>query len=112
MPTLLDENQLRDALSELHCWEGHRETGIQCRRDLPSFRHAIRLVDAVADVAEEMDHHPNIDIRFKTVTFVLCTHSAGGVTDLDITLARRIDGLVDALAAPDGAAGAEGAPEA
>lgn len=101
MPTLLDENQLRDALSELHCWEGHRETGIQCHRDLPSFRHAIRLVDAVAEVAEEMDHHPNIDIRFKTVSFVLCTHSAGGVTDLDVTLARRIDGLVDAACRPD-----------
>ena len=103
MPTLLDENQLRDALSELHCWEGHRETGIQCHRDLPSFKHAIRLVDAVAEVAEEMDHHPNIDIRFKTVSFVLCTHSAGGVTDLDVTLARRIDGLVDAVCSADGA---------
>ena len=101
MPTPLDENQLRDALSELHCWEGHRETGIRCNRELPSFRDAVQLVQDVADVAEEMDHHPDIDIRYKTVTFTLLTHSAGGVTDLDVTLAQRIDELVStALGTP------------
>lgn len=98
MATLLDENQLRDALSELHCWDGHRETGIHCHRELASFRDVVRLVQAVAEVAEEMDHHPDIDIRYRQVTFALLTHSAKGVTDLDITLARRIDALVTQVA--------------
>jgi len=90
----LDENQLRDALGELTCWDGHRETGVHCHRELPSFRDVIRLVNAVAEVAEELDHHPDIDIRYRQVTFTLRTHSAGAVTELDITLARRIDALV------------------
>lgn len=94
MTTPLSENQLRDALGELTCWEGHRETGIRCSRELPSFRDAIRLVDAVADAAEELDHHPDIDIRYRQVTFTLLTHSAGSVTELDVALARRIDALV------------------
>ncbi len=63
------------------------------RRDRPAFRDAIKLVDQVADAAEEMNHHPDIDIRWRTVTFTLSTHSMGGVTDLDISLARRIDAL-------------------
>jgi 4a-hydroxytetrahydrobiopterin dehydratase len=54
-------------------------------------------VDRVAKVAEEMDHHPDIDIRWRTLTFRCSTHSAGGVTTRDIALANRIDRiLVDA----------------
>ncbi|HVE63280.1 MAG TPA: 4a-hydroxytetrahydrobiopterin dehydratase [Mycobacteriales bacterium] len=94
MRTPLSENQLRDALGELTCWEGHRETAIHCHRELPTFRDVIRLVDAVADVAEELDHHPDIDIRHRQITFTLRTHSADAVTELDIELARRIDALL------------------
>ena len=60
---------------------------------LPTFLDGIRLVDAVAEVAEELDHHPDIDIRWTSVTFVLSTHSAGGVTERDLTLAGRINEL-------------------
>jgi len=55
---------------------------------------AIELVDLVAIAAEEMDHHPDMDIRWRTVTFVLSTHSAGTITDLDFQLAQRIDALI------------------
>jgi 4a-hydroxytetrahydrobiopterin dehydratase len=58
-----------------------------------SFAAGIRLVDAVAQVAEVMDHHPDIDIRWTTISFTCSTHSAGGVTELDVELARRIDDL-------------------
>lgn len=47
----------------------------------------------MAIAAEEMDHHPDMDIRWRTVTFVLSTHSAGTITDLDYQLAQRIDAL-------------------
>lgn len=60
----------------------------------PTFPEAIAWVVAVAHTAEELDHHPDIDIRWRTVTFRLWTHSAGGVTELDLDLARRIDALV------------------
>ena len=65
---------------------------------LPTFPAAIAVVDRVAVVAEEMDHHPDIDIRWRTLTFVCATHSAGGVTTKDFELARRIDEIVAASA--------------
>ena len=57
----------------------------------PDFLTGIRLVDDVALVAETMDHHPDIDILWRTLTFTLSTHSAGGVTAADFELARGID---------------------
>ena len=57
------------------------------------FADSLAFVDAVGALAEAMDHHPDIDIRFHTVTLRLCTHSAGGLTRLDLELARRIDAL-------------------
>lgn len=57
------------------------------------FSHAMDFVTHVADLAEEHDHHPDIDIRFDKVTITLSTHSEGGVTDKDIKLAGEIDGL-------------------
>jgi 4a-hydroxytetrahydrobiopterin dehydratase len=43
-----------------------------------------------------MDHHPDVDLRWRTLHLGLVSHSAGGVTELDLELARRIDGIVDA----------------
>lgn len=60
----------------------------------PDFPTAIAWVDAIAAIAEEMDHHPDIDIRWRTLHFTLSTHSAGGVTELDTHLAIRIEGVV------------------
>ena len=57
------------------------------------FADALAYVNAVGSMAEEMDHHPDIDIRYDTVTLRLSTHSAGGLTHLDLELATRIDGL-------------------
>ncbi|NKU06642.1 4a-hydroxytetrahydrobiopterin dehydratase, partial [Rhodococcus hoagii] len=47
----------------------------------------------VAETAESMKHHPDIDIRWRTVTYSLSTHSAGGITGSDLELARQIDDL-------------------
>jgi 4a-hydroxytetrahydrobiopterin dehydratase len=62
-----------------------------------TFLGGIDYVTKVAQAAEEMDHHPDIDIRWCTLTFRLSTHSQGGITDLDTTLAERIDMIVDLL---------------
>ncbi|MGI8702348.1 MAG: 4a-hydroxytetrahydrobiopterin dehydratase [Nocardioidaceae bacterium] len=59
-----------------------------------TFADGIRLVDSVAAVADAIDHHPDIDIRWTTVTFRLWTHVVGGVTSRDFRLAREIDRLV------------------
>ena len=59
------------------------------------------FVNQIAAEAEEMDHHPDIDIRWDTVELVLCTHSAGGLTQLDVELAHRISALPRPSAASD-----------
>ena len=56
-----------------------------------TFPSAIAFVSRVADVAEEMNHHPDIDIRYTRVTCTLSTHDAGGITERDIRLAGRIE---------------------
>ena len=57
------------------------------------FVGALAFVNAVGALAEEADHHPDIDIRWNTVTLRLSTHSAGGLTAKDVELARAIDAI-------------------
>ena len=61
----------------------------------PSFPDAVDFVNEVARLAEKADHHPEIELRHRTVKLSLTTHSAGGLTDADFTLARHIDDLQD-----------------
>lgn len=93
MAKLLDDEALAAALDTLDGWAGDR-MGITRTVQLASFPAAIGVVDRVAAIAESMDHHPDIDIRWRTVTFYCVTHSAGGVTAKDIDLASRIDQIV------------------
>ena len=63
--------------------------------ELPSFPEAIAFVGRVAEAAEEANHHPDITISYKKVTLRWTTHSAGGISDLDYTLASRTNELVE-----------------
>ena len=56
-----------------------------------SFADIIGFVVRIADVAEELDHHPDMDIRWGLLRVDLTTHSAGGLTNLDLALAQRIE---------------------
>ncbi|WP_395725149.1 4a-hydroxytetrahydrobiopterin dehydratase [Nakamurella sp.] len=94
--TLLSAADIDRGLDVLAGWGGDPD-GIRCRYSAPDFPTAIALVDAVAVAAEEADHHPDIDIRWRDVLFVLATHSEGGVTDQDLRLAGRIDGIARGL---------------
>lgn len=93
MPELLDEAAVLTALAALDGWQGDFR-GIRRTVEAPDFRTAIRIVDVVAVAAENTNHHPDIDIRWRTLHFALTTHDAGGVTALDIELARNIDAIV------------------
>jgi 4a-hydroxytetrahydrobiopterin dehydratase len=97
MAEVLDVGAVRSALDGLDGWSGD-PAAISRTAQLRSFTAAIAAVDRVAVVAEELDHHPDIDIRWRTVTFRCTTHSAGGVTGLDVVLARRIDEIIRVLA--------------
>ena len=93
MAQLLDADAVRTSLTELDGWEGGPD-GIFRTVRLPSFPAAIAVVNRVAEVAEEMDHHPDIDIRWRTLTFRCITYSDNGVTRRDFALAQRIDRIV------------------
>lgn len=56
-----------------------------------NFAEALAFVNEVGRLAEEADHHPDVDIRWDTVTLRLSTHSAGGITEADLALAQSID---------------------
>jgi 4a-hydroxytetrahydrobiopterin dehydratase len=92
-PPRLSPDELSAALTGLPSWSGDGD-GIHRSVELPTFRDAVAAIVAIADVAEEMDHHPDIDLRWRTLHLTLVSHSAGGVTELDLDLARRIDGLL------------------
>lgn len=94
MVALLDAEAVRGSLAALTGWTGGADE-ITRTVELPSFPQAVEVVDRVAEVAESMNHHPDIDIRYATLTFRCATHTAGGVTELDVTLAGRIDAIVD-----------------
>jgi len=57
------------------------------------FPRAVDFVEQLADVAESMGHHPDIDIRYNKVTLRAATHSAGGVTARDVELAAALSRL-------------------
>jgi 4a-hydroxytetrahydrobiopterin dehydratase len=90
---VLPAQEVEAQLADLDGWTGDT-TGIERSVECASFPAAIDLVRRVADAAEEMNHHPDIDIRWRTVRFAVSTHSAGGVTSFDIDLAKQIDRLV------------------
>lgn len=87
---VLSDEQVAAAVANLDGWE---HTGGTLRRAVtfPSFIGGIDAVRTVAELAEQADHHPDIDIRWRTVTFTLVTHSAGGITDKDVALAGQIN---------------------
>ena len=89
---LLTDDQITAELTESPGWslENGEITQTFARRD---FKDALLLVGAVAFLAEEANHHPDIDIRWNKVTLTLSTHSAGGLTAADFELARRISAL-------------------
>lgn len=92
MAVLTDE-QVDAALPDLEDWQ--RVDGALRRSvKFPAFLAGIDAVRRVAEHAEAKDHHPDIDIRWRTVTFALVTHSAGGITENDLAMARDINGIL------------------
>ncbi len=90
---VLTNDQVDAALPDLNGWE--RSDGALRRSvKFPAFLDGIEAVRRVAELAEQKDHHPDIDIRWRKVTFALVTHSAGGITEQDLQMAKAIDQLL------------------
>jgi 4a-hydroxytetrahydrobiopterin dehydratase len=89
----LNPDQVKSTLPSVKEW---RKNAAMISRtfQFKDFVAAMDFVNKVAKVAEEDNHHPDIDIRWNKVTLHLTTHSAGGLTENDFNLARKIDRLL------------------
>jgi 4a-hydroxytetrahydrobiopterin dehydratase len=95
MPTVLNQSQIDEKLALRHPdWSGSPEK-LSRSIEFADFLTATEFINRLAPRCEELDHHPDLALRWRWVQIELSTHSAGGVTDLDITLA----GIVDEVAA-------------
>jgi 4a-hydroxytetrahydrobiopterin dehydratase len=88
----LNEAEVERELAETPGWERADDSIVRTAK-FKDFKEAMAFVNRVADVAEEANHHPDITIRWNTVTLTQSTHVAGGLTEHDFRLARRLNAL-------------------
>ena len=94
MPELLTAQDIKNWLKKLPEWELEKKH-IERVFEFDDFSQAIEFVNGVAEIAEEDDHHPEIDIRYNKVKLALSTHNATCSDDLDCELVEKTDTLVD-----------------
>ncbi|HRK04686.1 MAG TPA: 4a-hydroxytetrahydrobiopterin dehydratase [Chlorobiota bacterium] len=93
-PSLLSPDEIDEHLKDLPLWRRDGATVVReiaCR----DFAHAVGMVNTIAFLAEKMDHHPDILLYgWNKLRITLSTHDQGGLTILDVKLAKEIDGSV------------------
>lgn len=87
---ILTDEEIQQALTSLNGWQ---RNGIAIQRvfRFPDFKAAMQFVNKVAEKAEQANHHPDIDIRYNTITMALVSHDSGGVTQRDVRMAEAIN---------------------
>ncbi|MDQ3621195.1 MAG: 4a-hydroxytetrahydrobiopterin dehydratase [Verrucomicrobiota bacterium] len=94
MADLLNVQDIKVWMKKLPEWE-HEKKHIERTFEFDDFTQAMDFVNSVAEIAEEDEHHPDMDIRYSKVRIQLSTHSEGGLTEMDFEVAEKIDTLVD-----------------
>lgn len=90
VPRLLTDTEIASRLKTLEGWK-HEGEFIMKTFEFPNFMKGIAFIGKVAAVAEKEEHHPDIHVRYTTITLSVQTHSEGGVTDWDLELAEAIE---------------------
>ncbi len=90
--TLLTEEEIAAALTTLEGWSVEGSELVKTFR-FPSYLAGIDFVSRLGQAAEAMNHHPDLLVGWRKVAVRVSTHSAGGLTELDVTLAREADRL-------------------
>lgn len=86
----LSTEKIAEKLEALPGWK-YKDNAISKTFKFKEFLHGIEFVQKIAEIAEAADHHPDITINYKSITFSCSTHDAGGVTEKDIKLAENIE---------------------
>jgi 4a-hydroxytetrahydrobiopterin dehydratase len=87
---VLSDGEIQDRLGRLEGWERDGDS-LRKQFDRGDFKGSVEFVNAITPAAEEMNHHPDLEISWSKVTVRLSTHSQGGITENDFELAGRID---------------------
>lgn len=91
-PPLLTQEEITEALTTLEGWTVEGNELVKTFK-FPAYLAGIEFVSKLGHAAEAMNHHPDLIVGWRKVTVRLSTHSAGGLTNLDVTLAREADHL-------------------
>lgn len=87
---VLTDAEIQQELASLNGWQ-RSGNAIQRVFRFPDFKAAMHFVNKIAEAAEQANHHPDIDIRYNTVTMALVSHDSGGVTKRDVRMAGAIN---------------------
>jgi 4a-hydroxytetrahydrobiopterin dehydratase len=90
--SLLNDSEIADSLQGVPDWR-HEGNAIARTFDRGDFAGAVEFLNRILPLAEGMNHHPDVEISWKDVTITITSHSAGGLTANDFSLARSIDAL-------------------
>lgn len=92
--TPLSDIEIQRGLGSLPGWS-RKGAALLKSYHFATFPDGIAFIGKVAGVAENMGHHPDIDVRYTKVSFALSSHDAGGITSKDLTLAKAIEALAN-----------------
>jgi 4a-hydroxytetrahydrobiopterin dehydratase len=87
---LLADNEIESRLADLDGWSRDGDAISKSFKN-GDFVGSVRFVDALVEPAEEMGHHPDLTLSWDDVTVSITNHAAGGLTEADFELAKRID---------------------
>ena len=94
MAVLIAQSDIKTMMKRVPEWDTNKKL-IERTFEFDDFSQAIDFVNAVAEIAEDEEHHPDIDVRWNKVRLALSSHSEGGLTDLDFQVAEKIDTLAE-----------------
>ena len=89
---ILEENELVEMVSTLDGWTAEGKI-LKKRLAFANFAESLKFVNNVGALAEAADHHPDVTFGWGYAEIALTTHDRGGITDVDIALARQIDAI-------------------
>jgi 4a-hydroxytetrahydrobiopterin dehydratase len=89
---LLEDNEIESRLGDLDGWSRDGDAITKTFKN-EDFVGSVRFVDALVEPAEDLGHHPDLSLSWDEVTVSITNHAAGGLTENDFVLAKRIDGV-------------------
>jgi len=96
MSDLVSSEEVEALLKKCPEWEiSEGEKSLTRNFEFEDFMEGIDFVNQIAEIADEVFHHPDIDIRYTKILLTLTTHEVGGLTDADLELAQKIDRVAD-----------------